>query len=47
MVEHITNAEVIAITSKVVPLVHVNAIPFIGNNLDNHISHHAGVSEYN
>ena len=34
MVEHIANAEVIAIARKIVPLVNVNAIPFVCHYLE-------------
>jgi len=34
MIKDVTNAKVVAIASKIVPLVHVNAIPLIGNNLE-------------
>jgi len=33
MIEDVTDAEVIAVTSEVVPLVHINAIPLVGNYL--------------
>ena len=34
VIKHIANAEMITITCKVVPLVNVNAIPLIGNDLE-------------
>jgi len=34
VIKYVTYAEVIAVTSKIVPLVHIDAIPLVGNNLE-------------